>query len=478
MTRVLSVTSEIFPLVKTGGLADVTGALPAALAPLDVDTVTLIPGYPEVLQALDRGEILQHFDDLFGGPATVVAGSAAGLELLVLDAPHLYNRDGSPYFGPDGRLWPDNDLRFAALGAAAAALAVGLGFDVVHAHDWQAALAVVYLHVHAGRRPGTVLTIHNLAFQGHFPGSLFPRLGLPPGLFSRDGLEYWGDVSYLKGGLLFADRLTTVSPTYAREITHQDAGAGLDGVLRWRSGVLSGILNGIDDTVWNPSEDPHIASPFSAQRLMRRIANKVALKEQLGLAPDPTALLIGIISRMTEQKGLDLLLAQIGARAVGGMQFAILGSGEPWMQEGFLAAVRQHPGRVACVLGYNEPLAHLIQAGSDAILMPSRFEPCGLTQLCALRYGAIPIVGRVGGLADTVVDANEAALSAGVATGIQFAPVTDGALTEALNRAAALWQDKATWTRMQRNALKQDVSWRRSAQKYAELYRALEAERA
>ena len=478
MTRVLAVTSEIFPLVKTGGLADVTGALPGALAPLDVATTTLVPGYPAVLRALAATQEVLRLDDLFGGAAVVRGGTAGDLDVLVLDAPHLYGREGSPYFGPDGDPWPDNDLRFAALSAAGAAVATKQPFDVLHAHDWQAALAIVYLHLHEGRRPGTILTIHNLAFQGLFPASLFPMLGLPASIFSVDGLEFWGNVNYLKGGLMFADRLTTVSPTYAHEITHPDHGAGLDGVLRRRAGDLHGILNGIDDTVWNPADDALIPSPFTAPRLVRRAANKAALQTRFGLTTDPNALLIGIVSRLTEQKGLDLLVGQIAARAASGMQFVVLGSGEPAMQRGFTAAAAQYPTRIGCVIGYDEALAHLIQAGSDAVLMPSRFEPCGLTQLCALRYGALPIVARVGGLADTVIDANAAALAAGVATGIQFTPVTEAGLIEALDRTAALWQDRAAWTRTQRNALKADVSWRRSAQQYADLYRALEAERA
>ena len=478
MTRVLAVTSEIFPLVKTGGLADVTGALPGALAPLDIATTTLVPGYPAVLRALSATQEVMRFDDLFGGPAVVRAGTTGELDVLALDAPHLYTRDGSPYFGPDGNPWSDNDRRFAALGAAGAAVATGQGFDVLHAHDWQAALAVVYLHVHAGARPATLLTIHNLAFQGLFPASLFPQLGLPASLYSVDGLEFWGNVSYLKGGLSFADRLTTVSPTYAREITHPDHGAGLDGVLRRRAADLVGILNGIDEEVWNPADDALIPSPFSAPRLARRAANKAALQARFGLAAESDALLIGIVSRLTEQKGLDLLVDQIAERAASGLQFVILGSGEPAIQRGFTAAAAEYPTRIGCEIGYDEALAHVIQAGSDAILVPSRFEPCGLTQLCALRYGAVPIVGRVGGLVDTVIDANAAALAAGVATGIQFSPVTEAGLQEALDRIVALWQDRPAWTRTQRNALKADVSWRRSAQQYADLYRALEAERA
>jgi starch synthase len=464
-------------MVKTGGLADVTGALPSALAPLGVETTTLLPGYPTVMRMVHDATTERRFGDLFGGPAVALRATIAGLNLLVLDAPHLYGRAGNPYVGPDGAGWPDNDVRFAALGAAGAALAVQGGYDVLHAHDWQASLAVVYLAVHAGPRPGTVLTIHNIAFQGQFPATTFATLGLPPGLFSPSALEYWGDISFLKGGLQFADRITTVSPTYAREITHSDHGIGMDGVLRGRGAALSGILNGIDETVWNPADDTLIPSPFSNRLLPRRAGNKTALRERFGLEQDPAALLVGVISRMTEQKGLDLLLPQLRERAASGMQFAVIGAGDAALQRGFTDAAAALPGRIGCFIGYDEALAHLAQAGSDAILVPSRFEPCGLTQLCALRYGAVPIVARVGGLTDTVIDANEAALASGVATGIQFLPVNQSGLAEALDRAGRLWQDRSAWTRMQRNGLKADVSWRRSAQHYADLYRVLGAER-
>jgi len=544
LTRVLAVASEVFPLVKTGGLADVVGALPRALSGVGVQTTTLVPGYPAVLAALPDATPVHRFADLFGGPADVLLGSASGLELLAIDAPHLYARPGNPYLGPDGKDWPDNDIRFAALGAAAAALAIGtIGgpgpgtapaapssgyFDIVHVHDWQAALTTAYLHFHPGPRPGTVLTIHNLAFQGMFPASLFPRLGLPDAAFRVDGLEFYDLVGFLKAGLVYADTLTTVSPTYAREITRPEHGAALDGVLRQRAGSLFGILNGIDDTVWNPATDTLIASPFSAATLGRRAANKTALRQRLGLVDDPDAMLIGVVSRLTTQKGLDMLLPRIdtlasprvasegapprvadplpdppglpsrgsaaspcgspprarlrapvpaGPRVARGVQFAILGAGDPAMERAFLAAATRHPGRVACFIGHDETLAHLILAACDALLVPSRVEPCGLTQLCALRYGCIPIVARVGGLTDTVIDANEAALASGVATGIQFAPVTPDALGDALERTIQLWQDPAAWRRMQRNAMAADVSWRRSAARYAALYRTLAAKR-
>ncbi len=478
MTRVLAVASEIYPLVKTGGLADVTGALPLALARDGVQTTTVVPGYPAVLAALRDATVVHRFTDLFGGPAAVRHGSAAGLDLMAIDAPHLYARAGSPYFGPDGREWPDNGIRYAGLSAAAAALAVAPlplpGFDVVHAHDWQAGLTAAYLHFHPGRRPGTVMTIHNLAFQGLFPASLFPRLGLPDSAFGVNGVEFYNNVGFLKAGLVYADRLTTVSPTYAREIMQPEHGAALDGVLRERAGVLSGILNGIDDTVWDPAADPLIPAAFSAARLGARAANKAELKQRLGLEDREDTLLIGVVSRLTHQKGVDLLLDEIDRLVAADVQLAVLGAGEPSVEQAFTAAAEWHAGSVGCTIGYDEGLAHLMQAGCDAILMASRFEPCGLTQLCALRYGAIPIVSHVGGLADTVIDANEAALASGVATGVQFAPVTAAALHEALDRTLRLWQDQPAWQQMQRNAMRADVSWRRSARQYAALFQALE----
>jgi starch synthase len=491
LTRVLAVASELFPLVKTGGLGDVTGGLPPALGAAGAITTTMLPGYPAVLGAVADAVAVHRFADLFGGPATVlqatvrqgamVRSATEPLAVLVLDAPHLYARAGNPYLGPDGREWPDNGVRFAGLGAAAAAIGAGivpgLAFDIVHAHDWQAAMAVVYLHFHAGPRPGTVLTIHNLAFQGRYPASLFPRLGLPASAFALDGLEYHGDVNFLKGGLSYADRITTVSPTYAREITGVENGMGLDGVLRYRSGVLSGILNGIDDAVWDPATDPLIPIRYGRGKLARRANNKLALQRRLGLDERPDALLIGVISRLTSQKGLDMLVDQIDGLVAAGLQLAVVGSGDPDLEQAFVAAAEWHLGSVGCIIGYDEPVAHLIQAGSDALLVPSRFEPCGLTQLYALRYGTIPVVARVGGLADSVIDANEAALAAGVATGIQFWPTTAEGLQTALQRLLALWRDRSAWERMQRNGMAADVSWRASARSYVALYQSLLAER-
>ena len=474
--EVLSVASEIYPLVKTGGLADVAGALPGALAPLGIQVRSLVPGYPAVMQALVDRETRHVWPDLFGGAARLVAGSAHGLHLLALDAPHLFARAGNPYLGPDGRDWPDNALRFAALSRAGADIGAGClpGYrpDIVHAHDWQAGLTHAFLHF-LPRRPRTVITVHNLAFQGQFPQQLFPRLGLPAEALSIEGIEYHGDISYLKAGLHYADRITTVSPSYAAEIRTPEEGMGLDGLLRARAGDLHGILNGIDTEVWNPAADPLIAARFDATQIARRAANKTDLQARFGLAADPAAPLFAVVSRLTWQKGLDLLLEAEATLMAAGGQLALLGSGDPAMEAAFRAAAARHPGRIGCVIGYDEPLAHRIQAGADALLVPSRFEPCGLTQLYALRYGTVPVVARVGGLADTVIDASPMALNAGVATGVQFAPVTAEMLRAAIQRTAALYRQPEIWQRMQRNGMGTDVSWHHPARQYARIYQDL-----
>jgi starch synthase len=341
--------------------------------------------------------------------------------------------------------------------------------DILHAHDWQAGLAMAYLDG-AAPRPATLLTVHNLAFQGNFPADLLPALGLPPNAFRIEGAEFHGMVGYLKAGLALADAITTVSPTYAAEIQTPEFGMGFDGLLRHRSKNLHGILNGIDDAIWNPATDSLIASKFDVDHLAGRPINKAALQTQYGLERDPDALLFGVISRLSWQKGLDMLLPALDTLAALGAQLVILGAGEPDLEHQFRAAAAAHPGRIACFIGYDEARAHQLQAGIDAILIPSRFEPCGLTQLCALRYGALPIVARTGGLADTVIDANAAALAANTGTGLQF---SSGHLPQALHRTATLWSAPATWSRLQRNAMQTDVSWRRPAAQYAALYKSL-----
>ncbi|KQS64663.1 glycogen synthase [Rhizobium sp. Leaf371] len=474
--NVLSVASEVFPLIKTGGLADVAGALPAALKPHGIRMRTLLPGYPAVMAKIGQTKRIGGFDTLFGHPAAILAADHDGLDLLVLDAPALFDRPGGPYLDPQGIDHPDNFRRFAALSLAAAEIAHGLlpdwTPDLVHCHDWQAALAPVYMKHGGAAHVPTVLTIHNIAFRGQFPASTFPELALPWNAFSVQGVEYYGDVSFLKGGLMAATAITTVSPSYAQEILTPEFGMGLQGVLATRIADLHGIVNGIDTDVWNPEADPHIASLYAAGTLKKRATNRDALRERFGLVATDGPLFC-VVSRLTDQKGMDVLAGVIDMIVENDGTLAVLGSGDPALEAAFRTAAAVHPGRVGLVTGYDEPLSHLMQAGADAILVPSRFEPCGLTQLYGLRYGCVPVVARTGGLADTIIDANEAAVAANVATGFLFSPVSEESLRLALRRVFSLWRQPKLWARLQIRGMKSDVSWDMSATRYAALYAGL-----
>jgi starch synthase len=473
MIEVVSVASEVFPLVKTGGLADVAGALPAALARYDVEMRTLVPGYPAVLGALEGGRVAAEFDDFFGGAARLVVGRGGGLDLIVIEADHLYGRPGGPYVGPDGQDWPDNWRRFAALGFAAYELARGVveGYRprIVHCHDWQAGLAPAYLRFNPPTAAKAVITIHNVAFQGFFGWDIFNALRLDFEAARTAAIEFYGGISYLKAGLQCADAITTVSPTYAHEIRTAAYGMGLEGLLQARSGVMHGILNGIDDAAWDPARDADLVQPYDAHELKLRAANKRALCQRFGLDPGEGPV-FAVVSRLTWQKGLDLLVPLVDALVSGGGRLCVLGSGDPAIENGFRGAAMRHPGKVGAIIGYDEPLSHLVQGGADVVMVPSRFEPCGLTQLYGLRYGCVPLVSRVGGLTDTVIDANAAAVDAGVATGIVFSPATEEALGEAIRRAISLFRNEKLWHKMQRRGMKSDVSWDRSAGQYADLY--------
>lgn len=475
MLKVLSVASEAVPLVKTGGLADVAGALPAAVAPHGVEMTALLPGYPAVMKAIGKGRAVHTYADLLGQPARLVAAKLGGHPLVVLDAPAWFAREGGPYADPAGRDWPDNWRRFAALGRAAADLAAGAvkgrRFDAVHAHDWQGALALAYLRYDGGRVP-SVMTIHNMAFQGWFGADIFPALGLPQEAWAVDGVEYHGGVGFLKAGMEAASAITTVSPTYAAEIRAPEFGMGLEGIVAARGDRVRGVLNGIDTAQWNPERDPELPFAYTARRLDRRAKNKRALEAEFGLDPGDGPLFI-VVSRLTWQKGMDVLLQAIDHLVGMGGRLALLGSGDAALENGFHAASTRHPGRVSIRTGYDEALSHRMQGGGDAILVPSRFEPCGLTQLYGLAYGCIPVVSRTGGLADTVIDANPAALQAGVATGVQFDGVSLASLTTAINRTAALFSQPEEWRRIQRNAMACDFSWSRSGKAYADLYTQL-----
>lgn len=470
MIQVLSVTSECAPLVKTGGLADVAGALPGALAAHDVRMRTLLPGYPQVMATIDKARKVLDIQDCFGGPARLLAATAAGLDLLVLDAPHLYERNAGIYLSDRGVDWPDNAERFAALCEVAAAIANGAlkewKPDLVHCHDWQAGLAPYYIAKSPSPVP-TILTIHNIAFQGLAPHSKLNTLGVSEADFTSEGVEYYGNISALKAGLVFADHLTTVSPTYAEELMTPEFGMGLDGVIRARRDSLSGILNGIDENVWSPENDPHIQT---YKTLRGKAANTKALRAEFDL-PDSDGPLCVVVSRLTGQKGLDLLLDALPALLARGGQLALLGTGDEHLEHAWRAAA--HDPNVGVRIGYDEALSHRMIAGGDAIVVPSRFEPCGLTQLYGLRYGTLPLVALTGGLADTVIPATPATLAKQVATGIQFFPVTTEALINAFTRLCDLYAQPRLWSKLQRNAMAQPVGWQHSAATYAALYKGL-----
>lgn len=469
--RVLFAISELYPYVKTGGLGDVAAALPSALAERGLDVRLMLPGYPEILAALKRPRKLRTLYDYFSpNDASILTGMLpGGLRAYVLDAPHFYER-ASPY-GNGGKDWPDNHLRFAALSRAAA----DVSFyddkwqpDVVHGNDWHTGLMPAYLAWRGQPRPASVMTIHNLAFQGLFPRSTFPELGLPPESFSVDGLEFWGQAGFLKGGLYYADKISTVSPTYAREIQTPKFGCGLDGLLRGRARDLKGILNGVDVELWNPATDPLLEHKFTAENLEGKAKNKESVLKEFGFRNTDDLLFVAV-SRLTAQKGLDLLPAAVPPLLSRGLRLIVLGTGDAAIEKKLLDFAAAHPESVAVRIGYDEQTAHRLQAGADAVLVPSRFEPCGLVQMYGLRYGTLPIVRKTGGLADSVTDAGPHA-RAEKGTGFVFNEPTASALSEAMGRAQEAYRDQAAWTRLQRNAMAQDVGWDSAAEKYAALY--------
>jgi starch synthase len=477
--RVLFVASECAPFVKTGGLADVVGALPKALAPLGVEVRVVLPAYPSLAELAAGGRVAADLGVLNGGPARLLEASAAGLDLLLVDAPHLFARPGNPYLGPDRADWPDNHLRFGALSQAAARFALtgndGWKPDLVHAHDWQAGLVPAYLRLGGGAGPATLITVHNVAFQGLFSATVIAELGLPPAAFDAEGYEFHGKVGFLKAGLVYADRITTVSPTYARELMTPEFGMGLEGVFAARRADLVGILNGIDLEAWDPQTDTTITSRYSGRTIARKAANRTTLEEHFGLAARPRTPLFCVISRLTRQKGIDLLIDALPRLVARGARLVVLGTGEADLEAALVEAARSCPESVAVRIAYDETLSHQMQAGSDAILIPSRFEPCGLTQLYGLRYGTLPVVARTGGLADTVIDANVAAVAAGVATGFVMDEVNAASLARVIDRVVDAFGDHRLWQAMQRAAMRHPVGWETSAQGYADLYEALAA---
>jgi len=474
--RVLSVASECAPLIKTGGLADVVGALPSALEPLGWRTRILMPAYPGLLEKVGRTRRIWRHDNIFGGPASVRSGRHAGLDLLLLDAPHLFDRPGGPYV-VDGHDHHDNHVRFAALSWVGAQLAINGTSDrwrpdIVHAHDWQAGLVPSYLR-YAGSTIPSVLTIHNIAFQGIFGPDQLDDLQLPTWDFHPDALEYHGLVSTLKAGMIHASTVSTVSPTYAHELTTDDFGFGLQGVVSMRRdrGELKGILNGIDTEVWNPATDANITN-FDAKNPAAKTVNRTALLDEFEL-DEPSGPLAVVVTRLTHQKGVDLLLEQLPTFIEAGGAVVVLGSGDPSYEYALSELAARYPRSVGLRIGYDEPLSHRLYAGADLVLVPSRFEPCGLTQLIGLRYGAIPLVAATGGLKDTVVDATPENLSNKTATGFTFSDIDAGGLGFALGRSIDLYQDQDSWQQLRAQALHAPVDWGTSAAEYANLFTEL-----
>ncbi len=482
--RVLHVCSEVYPLLKTGGLADVTGALPAALAALGCDVRLVLPGFPAILEGLGEMREVVRLSHRFGAANVrlLLGRLPNGIAAYAIEAPDLYQRAGNPYADAYNNAYADNDRRFALLGWVAADLALGLDPDwqarIVHGHDWHAGLAPAWLKAwerREGRRAAaSVFTVHNLAYQGIFSAASFAQLGLPPDFMQMHGLEYYGQMSYLKAGLYYADRLTTVSPTYALEIQTAEQGCGLDGLLHTRARELTGILNGVDYQTWNPAGDSLIAANYDSQRLEGKRGCRRALQRAFGLREQDQAPLFGVVSRLTEQKGLQLLLNALPWMVERGAQVVLLGSGEAWMEQAFRDAALRYPGAVAVEIGYDEARSHSIIAGADVIVVPSRFEPCGLTQMYGLAYGTLPLVRRVGGLADTVVDSNEAAFEQHAGTGFVFGEFTDAAFGAAVDRALRMWQDPRLWHETQRNGMRAHFSWDDAAAHLMPIYRELD----
>jgi starch synthase len=470
--RILFATSEAAPLIKTGGLADVSGALPAALHDIGLDCRVLLPGYPVVMQKLTEATLVAEFDNLpFDGltgiPARLLASVMPGSKtpLYILDAPQAFSRDGGPYQDASGHDYPDNPQRFALLSQVAALLCgpdspLEWRPEILHCNDWQTGLAPAYLRLNGNATP-TLITVHNLAYQGIFAPDMLGRLNLPTSSFSIEGVEYYGNLSFLKAGLFYADHITTVSPTYAEEIQSAPLGMGMQGLLAERRHQLSGILNGIDHNDWNPSGDPHLQCEFSARAPAGKKRCKQKLQEELGLEINADAPLFGMIARMAYQKGLELVLAVAQGILDRGGQIALLGTGEKAIEAAVRALVAENPGKVAALIGYNEGLSHRIEAGSDMFLMPSLFEPCGLNQMYSLRYGSVPIVHATGGLRDTVED--------GV-TGFVFHQPTPHAFWLAVERALKLYEQKPAWKKLMTAGMNRDFSWKKSALEYQAVY--------
>ena len=475
MSKVLFISSEAFPLIKTGGLGDVAGSLPAALLKESQDVRLLMPAYSQVLDKISKRKVIAQ-NSYYNLPVEILETRLPGTNVVVwlVDCPVLFNRQGGPYADSNGQEWSDNALRFTVFCHAAVDISLnktGLDWqpDVVHCNDWQSGLVPALLSLQP-QQPVTVFTIHNMAYQGVFNQQTFVDLHLPDELWHIDGLEFHGHFSFIKGGLAYADKITTVSPSYAAEILRPEFGYGLDGLLQHRVDHLSGILNGIDEKHWNPGTDVHLKQKYSRRTLSKKSLNKTALQQQLSLPVDAAIPMIGMVSRLVEQKGLEIILQSLPRLLTIPLQLVILGTGESHYEQSLIDWAQRHSDRFRVIIGYDESLSHMIEAASDIYLMPSTFEPCGLNQMYSLRYGNLPIVTHVGGLADTVVDASEENIKNGSANGFVLKDQSAAALIAAVQNALALYQNPQTWRQLQSNAMSQDFSWVSSADHYISLY--------
>lgn len=476
--NVLFATSEAYPLAKTGGLGDVAGQLPRSLQAQGARLRIIMPGYRGVLDKAPVRKTIARLQ-IAGYSVNIHESTLPGsrIKVWVVDCPELYDRDGGPYQDTAGNDWPDNAQRFATFDKTVCEIALaraGIDWpvDIVHCHDWQTGLIPALLKLEP-RSPATLFTIHNLAYQGLFPYQTFLDLGLPSHYWSHLALEFHGQLSFIKGGLVFADRINTVSPNYAEEIKTPEFGCGLDGLLRHRASALTGILNGIDPREWNPSTDPHLSENYNKRNIPSKVLNKPALQSLFKLPTDSHVPAISMVSRLTHQKGVDVIVDALPELFKLPLQLLILGTGDRRLEQKLQSAAVAQPARLSVKIAYNESWAHLLIGGSDIFIMPSRFEPCGLTQLYSLRYGTVPIVRNVGGLADTVIDTTPATLDQGTATGVIIADDSPAALIAAVQKGLALYQTKPAWQKLQLNGMRQEFSWASSAREYLRLYQEL-----
>ncbi|MCW8853339.1 MAG: glycogen synthase GlgA [Gammaproteobacteria bacterium] len=475
MSKILYISSEAFPFIKTGGLADVAGSLPVALQKNSQDVRLLLPAYPEVLKKVTRSKVIAS-STCYSQPGNIIETRLPGSKVIVwlVDCPAAFNRPGGPYIDSHGQPWDDNALRFAIFCHAAVNIALNkldLNWqpDVVHCNDWQSGLVPALLSLQP-KRPATVFTIHNMAYQGIFDKKTFLSLHLPVELWHMDGLEFYDQLSFIKGGIAYADKITTVSPNYASEILQPEFGYGLDGLLNSRSEDLSGVINGIDEKYWNPGTDEFLVEKYNRRSLNKKSINKTELQKECQLPVDATIPMIGMVSRLVEQKGLEIILESLSDLLSLPVQLVILGTGQPHYEVQLSEWAEKYPDHLKVIVGYDESLAHRIEAASDMYLMPSTFEPCGLNQLYSLRYGTLPVVTRVGGLADTVTDASEENIANDTANGFVLKEQSADELIVSITRALALYQKPVIWRQLQINAMSGDFSWQTSAEQYIALY--------